>query len=49
MQKTSTTSIKNTDYSSKKPKKSTIDRLNAYSKSVVVVSSFKEKWLVNLN
>ncbi|MFN3950808.1 MAG: hypothetical protein ACK4KT_00235 [Thermaurantimonas sp.] len=49
MQKTSTPSIKNSDLSSKKPKKSTIDRLIAYSKSVVVVSSCKEKWLVNLN
>lgn len=33
----------------KKPKRSTINRLLNYSKSVVVIESDTRKWLINLN
>ncbi|MFN4298298.1 MAG: hypothetical protein ACK4EX_01070 [Thermaurantimonas sp.] len=49
MQQTITPSQKKSPNNSKKPKKSTIQRLLNYSKSVVVVESDARKWLINLN
>lgn len=49
MQKTSTPPLKNSDKNSKRPKKSTLDRILSYSKSVMVLSAGSEKWLINLN
>lgn len=49
MQQTATPSQKKSLKNSKKPKKSTIQRLLNYSKSVVVIETENQKWLVNLN